>query len=60
MDELARNKKINEVLMRMRGEQEKEEVADCISRAMRECGYKQENIQRVIEEVYRQFNQIKT
>ncbi|SDM57170.1 hypothetical protein SAMN04488137_0822 [Fictibacillus solisalsi] len=59
MDELARNKIINEVLMRMRGEQEKEEVANCISRAMRECGYKQENIQRVIERVHSQFNRNK-
>ncbi|MDN4523781.1 hypothetical protein [Fictibacillus fluitans] len=60
MNEMDRNKKINELLMKMRSAQEKEDMAYYISRAMKECGYNQENIQRMIEQVYSQFNPLKT
>ncbi|MCQ6265415.1 hypothetical protein M1K46_07035 [Fictibacillus sp. WQ 8-8] len=60
MDERQRNKKINELLLKINGDPEKEEVAGYVARAMRECGYSNENIHQVIKHVYRQFEQIKT
>ncbi|MGG1571788.1 hypothetical protein [Fictibacillus sp. NRS-1165] len=58
MEEWQRNKKINELLLKIRGNAQKEEIAGYVVRAMRECGYSNQNIHQVLEHVYRQFDHI--
>lgn len=55
MDELQRNKKINELLVRIKGGSKKEELAGYVARAMRECGFSNEHIHEVVDHVNRQL-----